>query len=114
MIDICSIIQENAAYIRENNIFHFILDASERPWWSKQLEDYYMNSGVKLNMVQNYKSQRRIMTLERCRKRFMDFVSDKQGVKVDLASGPSGYFSEIIENLTGNDLFIVTDASRCV
>ena len=114
MLDVHSIIDKNTNFSIEDNIFHFILDEDNRPWWSKQLDVYFSQSDVNLNMPKNYQSSKQLMSSVPSRKRFVDFVSDKQGVKVDLASGPSGYFSPILDNLTKDDLFIVTDACTSV
>ncbi|MDE7234954.1 MAG: class I SAM-dependent methyltransferase [Ruminiclostridium sp.] len=54
------------------------------------------------------------MTGDEVRRRFVEFVSRVRGVKVDLASGPSGYFSPFLETLTVGDTFIVTDACPAV
>ena len=114
MTNILSIIKDNASYQIQGNIIHFILNDFDRPWWSKQLERYFTQSGEKINMLRNYGSQKRIMTSTPSKKRFIDFVSDVRGVKVDLASGPSGYFSAILDNLKKDDLFIATDACPTV
>lgn len=114
MTDVLSIIKENTPFLTEQNIIHFIVNDSDRPRWSKQLESYFTQSGVTLNMTRNYNSQKRIMTANPSKKRFIDFVSDKRGVKIDLASGPSGYFSAVLDNLTEDDLFIATDACPTV
>lgn len=114
MIDVFSIIKDKTPFSAEGNIIHFIRNDSDRPWWSKQLEGYFTQSGVKLEMNSNYKLQKHIMTSNQGRKRFVDFVCDKRGIKVDLASGPSGYFSAMLDDLTENDLFIATDACPTV
>ncbi len=114
MIDVFSVIENNVTFSTEGNIVHFILDDSDRPWWSKQLEGYFTKSGVELDMARNYKSQKQIMASTPSKKRFIDFVSDTRGVKIDLASGPSGYFSAVLDNLTEDDLFVATDACPTV
>ncbi len=114
MIDVFSVVKDKASFSAEGNIIHFIRSNSERPWWSKQLEGYFTQSGVKLDMPRNYNSQKRIMTSNPSKKRFIDFVSDIQGVKIDLASGPSGYFSAVLDNLREDDLCIATDACPTV
>ncbi len=113
-MDILSIIKEETPFSADGNIVHFILNDTDRPWWSKQLEGYFTQNNHPLNIVRNYKSQKQIMTSHPTKKRFVDFVSEKHGVKVDLASGPSGYFSAILDNLAENDLFIITDACPTV
>lgn len=113
-MNILSIIKEETPFSADGNIVHFILSDTDRPWWSKQLEGYFTQNNHPLNIVRNYKSQKQIMTSHPTKKRFVDFVSEKHGVKVDLASGPSGYFSAILDNLAKNDLFIITDACPMV
>ena len=107
-----SLIKENISYTEEGNIFHFILDDESRPQWSKALDGYL--AGIDLQMKRKYAEQREIMTKDAKRKRFVDFVSEVKGVKVDLASGPSGYFSPFADTLTPNDTFIITDACPSV
>lgn len=88
-----SLIKENISYTEEGNIVHFILDDESRPQWSKALDRYLVGNHIDLQMKQSYAEQREIMTKDVKRKRFVDFVSAVKGIKVDLASGPSGYFS---------------------
>lgn len=114
MIDISSIVSDNNHYTLENNIVHFILSDDDRPWWSKQLELSFKHDNEELDMLCNYQLQKDIMTSHPIKKEFIDFISKKRGVKVDLASGPSGYFSAILDNLAKNDLFIITDACPTV
>lgn len=109
-----SLIKENISYTEEGNIFHFILDDENRPQWSKALDSYLVGNHIDLQMKQRYAEQREIMTKDVKRKRFVDFVSAVKGVKVDLASGPSGYFSPFSDTLTPNDTFIITDACPSV
>lgn len=114
MINFSSLIKDGIPFSIENNIVHFILNDEERPWWSKQLEGFYKQSNKPLNMSRNYTSQKRIMTSDPAKNRFVEFVSNIRGLKVDLASGPSGYFSAVLDNLTEKDVFIVTDACPTV
>lgn len=114
MIDFPSLIKDRTPFSVENNIVHFILNNDDRPWWSKQLEGFYKQDNKTLNMSRNYASQKQIMTSELNKNRFIEFVSSKRGIKVDLASGPSGYFSAVLDNLKSNDLFIATDACPTV
>lgn len=113
-MDAFSTIKEDVPFSVDGNIVHFILNDTDRPWWSKQLELSFKNNNEKPDMLCNYRLQKEVMTSNPIKNRFVDFVSDKQGVKVDLASGPSGYFSAILDNLTENDLFIITDACPTV
>ena len=45
---------------------------------------------------------------------FTEFVSATDGVKVDLASGPSGYFAPFLDSLKDSDCLILTDACSAV
>ena len=109
-----SLIKEHISYKEEGNIVHFIFGDQDRPQWSKALNDSLVGNHVDLQMKQRYKDQKRIMTGDEVRRRFVEFVSRVRGVKVDLASGPSGYFSPFLETLTVGDTFIVTDACPAV
>ncbi len=114
MADINTVINDTAPFYTQGNIVHFIKNESERPFWSKQLESFFVQSNKKLNMKRNYKTQKRIMTSSPALKRFTDYIASARGVKVDLASGPSGYFSAVLDSLTEDDLFIATDACPTV
>lgn len=114
MTDIFSILQDDISFRAEGNIIHFILKDGERPWWSVMLDKSYIQQSQVLNMQKNYELQKSIMTADPARKRFVEFVSRQPGVKVDLASGPSGYFSAVLDNLAKTDLFIATDACPTV
>ena len=114
MNDISAFIRENTPFSTDGNVVHFILNDEDRPWWSKQLELFYLHNDKKLNMSRNYKSQKQIMTSAPVKNKFVEFVSNAHGIKVDLASGPSGYFSAVLDHLAEDDLFIVTDACPTV
>lgn len=109
-----TLIKENILYTEEGNVFRFILDDESRPQWSKALDGYLASNHIDLQMKKRYAEQRKIMTEDAGRKRFVDFVSAVKGVKVDLASGPSGYFSPFIDTLDPDDTFIITDACPSV
>ncbi len=109
-----SLIKSGIPYREEGNIIHFIADENDRPEWSKALENSLTAGKTDLKMSRRYKNQRRIMTEDGKRRRFVDFISAADGVKVDLASGPSGYFSPMLDTLKETDLFIATDACPTV
>lgn len=109
-----SLIKEHIPYKEEGNTVHFIFGGEDRPQWSKALNDYLIGNHVDLQMEQRYREQKSIMLGDEKRRRFVEFVSRVRGVKVDLASGPSGYFSPFLESLTADDTFIVTDACPAV
>lgn len=106
------LIRQDVPFVRDGQVVRFILDEEARPAWSKALEGAL--NGVDLCMPQRYQAQRKIMTGDTRRKRFVDFVSGAHGVKVDLASGPSGYFAAMLDRLEDDDFFIVTDACPSV
>ena len=114
MIDFFPLVKDGIPFAIENNIVHFILNEDDRPWWSKQLECSYKQNNERLDMTCNYAKQKLTISSDPNKKRFIDFISNKQGVKVDLASGPSGYFSAVLDNLKSDDLFIATDACPTV
>lgn len=111
---VLSLLKENITYKKDGNIVHFILDDESRPGWSKALEGHLSGDNIDLQMELKYEQQREIMTGDAKRKRFVDFVSAVKGVKADLASGPSGYFSPILDTLAPDDTFIITDACPSV
>lgn len=111
---VLSLIKDNISYTEEGNIVYFIPDDENRPYWSKALDSYLVGNHIDLRMRQRYAEQREIMTNDERRKCFVDFVSAVKGVKVDLASGPSGYFSPFLDMLDSNDTFIITDACPSV
>lgn len=107
-------IKENISYTEDGNILHFILDDESRPQWSKALDGFLAGNCMDLQMKRKYGEQREIMTKDEKLKRFVDFVSATKGIKVDLASGPSGYFAPFLDTLTPDDTFIITDACPTV
>lgn len=109
-----SIIKENVIYNKDGNIVHFILDDDSRPNWSKALNHFLDTDNTDLQMRQRYASQRVFMNKDETHRRFTEYVSEVHGVKVDLASGPSGYFSPFIDTLAKSDIFIATDACPAV
>lgn len=114
MRNIRSLIRNDFPYREEGNVIHFILDDNARPEWSKALDHSLVTNKDDLKMSQRYEEQKRIMTGDEKRRRFVDFISAVSGVKVDLASGPSGYFSAMLDLLAKNDIFIATDACPAV
>lgn len=98
----------------DGNIVHFITDESDRPYWSKVFNQSLVASNTDLQMEKRYNFQRTVMNKDDAHKRFTKFVSEVRGIKVDLASGPSGYFSPFLDTLTEKDIFIATDACPAV
>ena len=108
------IIKDDIVYNIDGNVVHFIIDEDSRPNWSKILNQHLILNNTNLQMKQRYNSQRTIMNKDGAHKQFVKFVSEVRGVKVDLASGPSGYFSPFLDTLDDNDIFIATDACPAV
>ena len=108
------IIKDDIVYNIDGNVVHFIIDEDSRPNWSKILNQHLILNNTNLQMKQRYNSQRTIMNKDDAHKQFVKFVSEVRGVKVDLASGPSGYFSPFLDTLDDNDIFIATDACPAV
>lgn len=104
------LIKPNSLYQIEGNIIHFISTYEERPLWSKKLHQWHIQNQENLHMKRRYKFQKQKMLSNERTKRFVEFVNNEKGVKVDLASGPSGYFAPCLEALVKTDVFIVTDA----
>ncbi len=109
-----NIIKKDIDCIKKGNIFSFITNEEKRPYWSRALESYYSNSKSRLQMKRLYKWQCNRMLENDALRDFVEYVSNNNGIKVDLASGPSGYFAPIIERLLPTDIFIVTDACPTV
>ena len=107
-------IKDDMDYIQEGNVFHFLTDENSRPGWSKALDEYLTGNQINLMMKRRYSDQKRRMKLNDSLRHFVEFVSASDGVKVDLASGPSGYFAPFLDTLKDNDCFIITDACPSV
>lgn len=108
------IIKDDIVYNIDGNVVHFIIDEDSRPNWYKILNQHLILNNTNLQMKQRYNSQRTIMNKDDAHKQFVKFVSEVRGVKVDLASGPSGYFSPFLDTLDNSDIFIATDACPAV
>ena len=112
-MNILSVINEDCRYEINNNVYRFIEDESERPEWSKRLNHYYISNNIDLQMRIRYKQNKQRMKNPLYRKYF-DYISENNGVLVDLASGPSGYFSPLFDKLCNDTALIVTDACPAV
>ena len=107
-------IKDDLAFVQEGNIFHFLTDVSSRPGWSKALDEYLTGNHINLMLKRRYSGQKRKMSLNDALRNFVEFVSASDGIKVDLASGPSGYFAPFLDTLKDSDYFIITDACPSV
>lgn len=110
---ISSIIQETQEYTVKNNIYSFVQNDSERPEWSKRLNNYFINSNTDLKMKIMYQ-QNKQRNDSPSFKRFFEYISKNNGIMIDLASGPSGYFSPLLDKLCEDNALIITDACPAV
>ena len=109
-----NLIKEDMDYVREENVFHFVTDEAARPAWSKALDEYLTGNQVNLMMKRRYSGQKRRMNSNDALRHFVEFVSASGGIKVDLASGPSGYFAPFLDTLKDDDCLIITDACPAI
>ena len=108
------LIKDDMDYVREGNVFHFVTDEAARPAWSKALDEYLTGTPVNLMMKRRYSGQKRRMNSNDALRHFVEFVSASGGIKVDLASGPSGYFAPFLDTLKEDDCLIITDACPAI
>ena len=109
-----SLFRDDVEFVREGNVFHFLIDDAQRPAWSRMLNEYLTGNQINLMMKRRYAGQRRRMRANEALRHFTEFVSATDGVKVDLASGPSGYFAPFLDSLKDSDCLILTDACSAV
>ena len=109
-----NLIRKDIAYVQEGNVCHFINEDISRPNWSKALDKFLTDNHINLMMKRKYSGQRRRMNSNHALRHFVEFVSASEGIKVDLASGPSGYFAPFLDTLKDSDCFIITDACPAV
>lgn len=107
-------ILNNVSYTEDNNYFSFFDNGDIRPEWSRRLNDYLTINKADLNMKVNYENYLNAINTNRNLKKIYIFIKEKKGIKVDLASGPSGFFYPIVANSTENDIVIVTDACKYI
>lgn len=108
------LLKEDMDFVREGNVFHFMTDEASRPAWSKALDEYLTGNPVNLMMKRRYSGQKRRMNANDALRHFAAFVSTSGGIKVDLASGPSGYFAPFLDTLKDDDCLIITDACPAI
>lgn len=96
-----------------DNTFNFIPEG-EQPEWSRRLDEYWRSMAQKPDMTQRY--ARACADAEKSPelKQYFSFITEKGGLIVDLASGPSGYFAPALGLLKGDDLFVAADGSRVI
>ena len=113
-IDIRDLIRDDMDFVREGNICRFLAEEASRPGWSKALDDYLTGNHINLMMKRRYAGEKRRMNSNEALRHFTEYVRASGGVKVDLASGPSGYFAPFMDALKDGDCFIITDACPAV
>jgi len=95
-------------YKKTGNIYSFI--TGERPEWSKRLDQFFGNSKYPMGRMYNFAKIR--FKDNRVMQELYKEVLETDGIIIDLASGPSGYFGPVIDNLCENSTFVITDASE--
>lgn len=96
-----------------DNTCNFIPEG-EQPQWSKILDEYWRSLSQKPNMQQRYAKAREEAAKSTQLNKYFSYITEKGGIIVDLASGPSGYFAPALDLLKRNDLFIAADGSDII
>lgn len=109
-MNINSLIKSDINYTNEKNVYHFIGNDAERPQWSINLNNYYKNNPNQLQMKRQYKIHLNNLGVDAQKEKYFQYITELGGVTVDLASGPSGYFSPAFTFLKEDSIFIATDA----
>ncbi len=104
------LIKSDIDYTNEKNVYHFISSEVERPQWSINLDNYYKNNPNQLQIERQYKIHLNNIGTDTQKKKYFQYITELGGVTVDLASGPSGYFSPVFNFLKDDSVFIATDA----
>lgn len=113
-MDINTLIKSEINYTSEKNVYHFIASAIERPQWSIILDNYLKNNPNQLQIKRQYKFHLNNINTDAQKKKYFQYITELGGVTVDLASGPSGYFSPVFNFLKDDSIFIATDASTAI
>lgn len=111
---VTSLFSPGTDYTIENNIIHFIHNETDRPAWSKALERSYSEFGEVLDMSKNYDAQQQAAQSNKALQEYFGFITEKGGIILDLASGPSGYFAPALDRLQNGSVFIGSDACTTV
>lgn len=88
-------IKNDVQFRIEGNIIHVIQNDAERPAWSVALDRSYIQFGKILNMRDNYNHHIHDVESNAILLEYFNFITEQGGIIVDLASGPSGYFSPV-------------------
>ncbi len=101
-------------HIYANGYINFFEHENQRPYWSMHMQNEFLNHGIELNMSRNYSSWNQYYIGNTTATDFFHKILDSGPVIIDLASGPSGYFGYLIENLKENQCFFITDGSPMI
>lgn len=93
---------------KTGNVYSFI--TGERPEWSKRLDLFFSGSKYPMGRMYNFAEIR--FKDNKVMQELYKIVLETNGIIIDLASGPSGYFGPVLENLCENSTFVITDASK--
>jgi len=106
-MDIINTLKTNK-YKKTGNVYSFI--TGERPEWSKRLDQFFSDSKYPMGRMYNFAKIR--FKDSRVMQELYKIVLETNGIIIDLASGPSGYFGPVIDKLGENSTFVITDASE--
>ena len=96
-----------------DNTFNFIPEG-EQPEWSRLLDEYWLSQAQKPDMPKRYTAACEEASKSSVLKKYFSFITEKGGIIVDLASGPSGYFAPAFDLLKETDLFIAADGIKTI
>lgn len=113
-MDIKSIIKRDINCTIKKNVYSFIDNDDERPQWSKNLNNYLVNNPKTLQFKRNYTFYRNNVKTDSKKSKLFQYLAEPGGIIIDLASGPSGYFSPIFEYMKEDSAFVATDACQAV
>ena len=114
MLDITLLIKDGTSFTKEKNVFHFFTDEAERPKWSTALDNYYTKNSRHLQMKRMYKIHCENVKSDSQMAKYFQYITERGGITVDLASGPSGYFAPVFDFMENESIFIATDASKAI
>ena len=97
----------------DGNILNFIPDDAQ-PEWSRILDGHLQSFDLKSEMPSRYAKACENAAQSDVLKKYFSFITEKRGIIIDLASGPSGYFAPALDILKDDGLFIAADGSRAV
>lgn len=105
---ITEIINSNDYHVNKN-VISFIND-DNRPYWSKQMDLLYSKNKYSIGRMYSFNRIKYKNNLPM--QNFYKFIENCNGIIVDLASGPSGYFGPVLDVIEKNSIFVITDGSK--